>query len=487
MAMGRLVDMKLKSEISGRSNWKNMPKNSIQILKIAASLIALSLLTSKAKAQISVYEKLTGMKQLFSNEIAQQPNSAGLTIKMKAGYDDLLRKATQFEEIKLARWTYGASVDWRTSANQSWHFDLHRAGETYRAVQFDSSWNFQNQTKANLFRITHQRKLGRLPIILLTYLQVYDHQKTQWNYGVGIQGTLSDYSVGFKGEYKNWLPFFQTFSMNNLYRVEVLFPSLTNIQQLQLSAAGTLAGFKFESYLTVGNVVPSGQVEREYTFKPSARVQTFMGALQKDFSRSWQARASLLGDRISGDGILRFRDRKYGNLHLHTLQFYDIRFSLSYKTNHGAGAAYQSLSGKANATIEAWPFDDSAVDFFGEKQSLVGNANLALFRGWLQSLLSVSKNFQMKLLAEYIHVKPNTHLKTWGSALIFGTGEVEEYRFNNGHSFLRIGVSPKLNLSKNLDVEFKINQWLPIGKKGEGANTKAKGGTFSQVILSYNM
>ncbi|TDI90990.1 MAG: hypothetical protein E2O77_07370, partial [Caldithrix sp.] len=80
-------------------------------MKIAASLIALSLLTSKAKAQISVYEKLTGMKQLFSNEIAQQPNSAGLTIKMKAGYDDLLRKATQFEEIKLARWTYGASVD----------------------------------------------------------------------------------------------------------------------------------------------------------------------------------------------------------------------------------------------------------------------------------------------------------------------------------------------------------------------------------------
>jgi len=464
-----------------------MLKNQPKALGLALFLIVLTLNLSSAAAQVSVYEKLTGMKQLFSNELAQQPNSAGLTIKMKAGYDDLLRKTTQFEDIKLARWTYGASVDWRTSANQSWHFDLYRAGETFKAIQFDSSWNFQNLIKTNFFRVTHQRKLGRLPIILLSYLQVYDHQKTQWNYGVEIQGTLSDYSVGFKGEYKNWLPFFQTFAMNNLYQIEVLFPSLTNIQQLRWSVGGTLAGFKFESSLTTGRVIPSGQVEREYTFKPSARVQTFIGSLQKNFFSSWQARASFFGDRISGDGILRFRDRKYGNLHLHTFRFYDARFSISYKKTHEAGAAYQSLSGKANASIESWPFDDSAVDFFGEKQSLVGNANLALFRGWLQSLLSVSKNFRMKLLAEYIHVKPNTHLKTWGSALIFGTGEVEEYRFNNGHRFLRISVSPKLNLSKNLDVEFKVDQWLPIGKKGEGANTTAKGGTFGQVILSYNM
>ncbi len=464
-----------------------MTKNQSKFLGLVLFLVAITFSLSSAEAQVSVYEKLTGLKQLFSAEPAQQPNSAGLTIKMTAGYDDLLRKTTQFEEIKLARWTYGASVDWRTSANQSWHFDLYRAGETFKAIQFDSSWNFQNRIKTNLFRITHQRKLGRLPIILLSYLQVYDHQKTQWNYGLGIEGTLSNYSIGLKGEYKNWLPFFQTFSMNNLYRVEVLFPTLANIQQLRWSVGGTLAGIKFESYLTAGRVTPSGQVEREYTFKPSARVQTFMGSLKKNFFSSWQARASFFGDRISGDGILRFRDRKYGNLHLHTFRFYDARFSLSYKKNHEAGAAYQSLSGKANASLESWPFDDSAVDFFGEKQSLVGNANLALFRGWLQSLLSVSKNFQMKLLGEYIHVKPNTHLKTWGSALIFGTGEVEEYRFNNGHRFLRIGVSPKLNLSKNLDVEFKINQWLPIGKKGEGANTTAKGGTFGQVILSYNL
>ena len=463
-----------------------MTKNQSKFFGVALFLVALKLNLSSAEAQISVYEKLTGTQQLFSNELALA-NSAGLTIKMKAGYDDLLRKATQFEEIKLARWTYGVSVDWRTSANQSWHFDLQRAGETFRAAQFDSSWNFQNLIKTNLFRVTHQRKLGRLPIILLSYLQVYDHQKTQWNYGIGIQGTLSNYSVVFKGEYKNWLPFFQTLSMNNLYRVEVLFPTLTNIQQLRWSVGGTLAGFKFESYLTTGRVIPSGQVEREYTFKPSARVQTFMGSLQKTFFPSWQARTSFFWDRISGDGTLRFRDRKYGNLHLHTFRFYDVRFFLSYKKDHEAGAAYQSLSGKANASIESWPFDDSAVDFFGEKQSLVGNANLALFRGWLQSLLSFSKNFQMKLLAEYIHVKPNTHLKTWCSALIFGTGEVEEYSLNNDQRFIRISISPKLNLSKNLDVDFKINQWLPIGKKVEGANTKAKGGTFGQVILSYNL
>ena len=144
-----------------------MTKNQSKCLGLVLFLLALTLNLSSAEAQISVYEKLTGTQQLFSNEIAQQPNSAGLTIKMKAGYDDLLRKATQFEEIKLARWTYGASVDWRTSANQSWHFDLHRAGKTFRAVQFDSSWNFQNLIKTNLFRVTHQRKLGRLPIILL--------------------------------------------------------------------------------------------------------------------------------------------------------------------------------------------------------------------------------------------------------------------------------------------------------------------------------
>ncbi|MCH6560377.1 hypothetical protein IH799_08505, partial [candidate division KSB1 bacterium] len=209
------------------------------------------------------------MKQLFSVEPAQQPNSAGLTIKMKAGYDDLLRKTTQFEDIKLSRWTYGASVDWRTSANQSWHLDLYRAGETFKAMQFDSSWNFQNRIKTNLFRVTHQRKLGRLPIILLSYLQVYDHQKTQWNYGVGIQGRLNNYRFGFEGEYKSWFPFFQTFSSNNLYQIEVLFPSLANIRQLRWSVAGSLIGFNFESFIRTGKLVPSSRQEREYTFMPS--------------------------------------------------------------------------------------------------------------------------------------------------------------------------------------------------------------------------
>ena len=91
------------------------------------------------------------------------------------------------------------------------------------------------------------------------------------------------------------------------------------------------------------------------------------------------------------------------------------------------------------------------------------------------------------MLAEYVHVKPDTHLKTWGSALIFGTGEVEEYGLTNNHRFLRIGISPKLHFSKNLDVLFKINQWFSIGKKGGGANTNTKGGTFAQVVLNYNI
>ncbi|MCH8019736.1 hypothetical protein IH785_07735 [candidate division KSB1 bacterium] len=464
-----------------------MPKNQPKALGLALFLIALTLNLSSAEAQVSVYEKLTGMKQLFSNELAQQPNSAGLTIKMKAGYDDLLRKAIQFEEIKLARWTYGASVDWRTSANQSWHFDLHRAGKTFRAVQFDSSWNFQNLIKTNLFRVTHQRKLGRLPIILLSYLQVYDHQKTQWNYGVGIQGRLNNYRFGFEGEYKSWFPFFQTFSSNNLYQIEVLFPSLANIRQLRWSVAGSLIGFNFESFIRTGKLVPSSRQEREYTFMPSAEVQTFMGSLQKTFASSWQTNLKFILDQIKGDGILRFRDRKYGSIHLHTFRFYDVRFSINQREkpgNYEFGIAYQRLSGKTNASIESWPFDDSGVDFFREKQSLVGSGHIALSRTWLQSFLKLSKVFYINLLAEYIHVKPDVRLRTWGSALIFGTGQVEQHVFDNNQNFLRIGISPKLKLSKNLNIEFLLNQWIPIDKK---ATARSKGGRFGQVILSYNM
>ena len=464
-----------------------MTKNQSKCLGLVLFLLALTLNLSSAEAQISVYEKLTGTQQLFSNEIAQQPNSAGLTIKMKAGYDDLLRKATQFEEIKLARWTYGASVDWRTSANQSWHFDLHRAGKTFRAVQFDSSWNFQNLIKTNLFRVTHQRKLGRLPIILLSYLQVYDHQKTQWNYGVGIQGRLNNYRFGFEGEYKSWFPFFQTFSSNNLYQIEVLFPSLANIRQLRWSVAGSLIGFNFESFIRTGKLFPSSRQEREYTFMPSAEVQTFMGSLQKTFASSWQTNLKFILDQIKGDGILRFRDRKYGSIHLHTFRFYDVRFSINQREkpgNYEFGIAYQRLSGKTNASIESWPFDDSGVDFFREKQSLVGSGHIALSRTWLQSFLKLSKVFYINLLAEYIHVKPDVRLRTWGSALIFGTGQVEQHVFDNNQNFLRIGISPKLKLSKNLNIEFLLNQWIPIDKK---ATARSKGGRFGQVILSYNM
>ena len=96
-----------------------MTKNQSKCLGLVLFLFGLTLNLSSAEAQISVYEKLTGSERLFSNELALA-KSAGLTIKIKAGYDDLLRKSTQFEEIKFVRWTYGAAVDWKTSANQSW-------------------------------------------------------------------------------------------------------------------------------------------------------------------------------------------------------------------------------------------------------------------------------------------------------------------------------------------------------------------------------
>ncbi|MCH8956244.1 hypothetical protein IIA28_13145, partial [candidate division KSB1 bacterium] len=267
----------------------------------------------------------------------------------------------------------------------------------------------------------------------------------------------------------------------------VLFPTLANIRQLRWSVAGNLIGFNFESFIRTGKLVPSSRQEREYTFMPSAEVQTFMGSLQKTFASSWQTNLKFILDQIKGDGILRFRDRKYGSIHLHTFRFYDVRFSINQREkpgNYEFGIAYQRLSGKTNASIESWPFDDSGVDFFREKQSLVGSGHIALSRTWLQSFLKLSKVFYINLLAEYIHVKPDVRLRTWGSALIFGTGQVEQHVFDNNQNFLRIGISPKLKLSKNLNIEFLLNQWIPIDKK---ATARSKGGRFGQVILSYNM
>ncbi len=465
-----------------------MRKHSIQTFGLAVCLITLCVTTAHLTAQISVYSKLTGTEPLFSNEFVQKTNVKYLRVTLKAGYDDLLRKATQKEQLKFARWTYGASIEWKTSENQSWFFDMFRSSETFDAIQMDSSWNFTNQVKINQFRITHRRKLGRLPFNLLSYFQIYDNRKkTLLNYGVGIQGRLNNYRFGFEGEYKSWFPFFQTFSSNNLYQIEVLFPSLANIRQLRWSVAGSLIGFNFESFIRTGKLVPSSRQEREYTFMPSAEVQTFMGSLQKTFASSWQTNLKFILDQIKGDGILRFRDRKYGSVHLHTFRFYDVRFSINQRekpANYEFGIAYQRLSGKTNASIESWPFDDSGVDFFREKQSLVGSGHIALSRTWLQSFLKLSKVFYINLLAEYIHVKPDVRLRTWGSALIFGTGQVEQHVFDKNQNFLRIGISPKLKLSKNLNIEFLLNQWIPIDKK---ATTRSKGGTFGRVILSYNM
>ena len=93
----------------------------------------------------------------------------------------------------------------------------------------------------------------------------------------------------------------------------------------------------------------------------------------------------------------------------------------------------------------------------------------------------------MNLLAEYIYVKQDAQLRTWGSALIFGTGNLQQNSLNKNQSFLRIGLSPKFILSKNLDIGIKINQWVPIGVKGKGSNTKTRGGTFGQIVVSYSL
>ena len=72
-----------------------MRKHSIQTFGLAVCLITLCVTTAHLTAQISVYSKLTGTEPLFSNEFVQKTNVKYLRVTLKAGYDDLLRKATQ--------------------------------------------------------------------------------------------------------------------------------------------------------------------------------------------------------------------------------------------------------------------------------------------------------------------------------------------------------------------------------------------------------
>lgn len=458
--------------------------------KICLSILLLTFFAEEAKSQYSVYEYLTGFARQPLNGLWDRPQHQ-LKIKLKGRYDDLFRKNSPDEHVTFARWVYGASVDWKSSESQSWRLEFYRSGETFRTIQTDSSLNFESLTQINRLRIAHQRKLGKLPVDLLSYFQIYDNRKiTLWNYGISIQGKLNNYRFGMQGEYKSWLPFFQTLSSSNVYDVELLFPALGNIQQLSWFIAGNFHSFRFQAHIRAGRLVAATSQERDYTFKPSAAVRTFMGSLRKSFVSKWQVKLSFLLDRATGDGILRFRDRKYGNMHLHKMQFFETRFSINSPFSSGnfeAGAAYQRVSGKANASVEIWPFDDSSLDVFGEKQSFVGSGHLALIRSWLQSFLTVSPKLQMTLLAEHIYVKPDARLRTWGSALIIGTGQFEQHSFDNTQRFLRLGLVPKLTLSKNLNIELSLNQWLRIGGKAKGSHSKTKGGTFGQVVLCYKL
>jgi hypothetical protein len=454
-------------------------------ISILFHIIVLTL--TKVEAQYSVYDKITGVDATFTRILEDTSKSPYLTIQLKSRYDDVFRAHSQKQQVELARWSYGASVNWRVSKTQSWHFDLYREGEIVKAVRLDSSWNLSNRRKSHRFRISHRRVLGPLPFVLQSYFQLYEEaKKARVNYGLGIRWRLASYEIGFASEYKSWLPFFQALLNEN---VEVLFPTLANLRQIQWSFAGGGKTISLKSYIRIGKLLSDNRTERDYTFRPSAKVQTIMSLLRINPKINWQVRLSYLSEQVTGDGILRFRGRKYGNLHLHAFDFSELRLSLSRKlkkTSLKLGAIYQKLSGKTNATIQAWPFDNSSVDFLGAKQSMVGNGSLSLIRTWVQLSHSSPKKFQLSLLAEYIHASTQARVKTWGSALIFASENIDEHKPDFSRDFIRIGLSPTLILTRRMDINLKFSQWIPIGSKNDNEiKGKVTGGTFGQVVLGF--
>lgn len=465
-----------------------MRSDSLQGVKISGCLIGIILSIARVQAQDSVYDKITGIVPYISDYVEESSESPHLTAKLKARYDDILKTTNQEEQLEFARWSYGASVDWRVSKKQSWHFEMFRAVNIVRASRLDSSWEFKNLQKINRFKMTHRRALGKLPVSILSYFQIYNEsKKTLFNYGIGLQGAINNYTFGFESEYKNWSPFYQVILNDNIYNVELYFPTLANIRQIKWSLAGNFKNIYFQSYITTGNLVSSNRDEQEYTFRPSAEVHTLMGLLQKKLNSTSQVKLSFFLHRITGDGILRFRDRKYGNLHLQSFHFIEARLSTSHwfrKTFFDAGVAYQMLSGHANANIQAWPFDNSGIDFFKAKQSIIGTGNLSLIRSWIQAPLTFSNKFQIKLFAEYINARTQAQIETWGTALVFGNGQFKKYDFASAQAFIRLCISPKLILSKKLVIDIQFSQWIPISKKPD-ISLKARGGTFGQVVLGY--
>jgi len=468
-----------------------MRNNFRQISRIALCLFGFFECSAQVQAQYSVYDKLTGIIPPTSDNLESHPGNRYLKATLHSRYDNILKIAMEDEQFEFSRWSYGASFDWKISKNQRWQVQLLRTGEVARASTVDSSWHFKSMQRKTILRIAYLRAFGKLPISIMPHFQIHEESnRSFFNYGIGLFGTLQTLTFGFKGEYRNWSPFYQYLLNNSTGNIEVYFPTLANIRQIEWSVSGKLKGIDIESYVRAGRLISSNRYEKEYTFRPSGDIRAFMVSLQRKQILSSHLKFSVLWEDLGGDGVLRFRDRKYGDVSLHDSYFFDTRLSLARsikRTAVEAGFAYQKLSRHGNVSIQAWPFDDSGIDFFKAKQSMSGGGDLTLMRSQFQSTFFLSNRFQTTVLAEYIYTTIQSQVKTRGSALIFVSGEIDEYNLDTSQDFVRIGLSSRLVLSKVLDVNIKINQWIPLGIDVD-QNFRiwsGKGGTFGQVVLRF--
>ncbi|MFQ5639171.1 MAG: hypothetical protein ACE5IR_14410 [bacterium] len=448
-----------------------------------------------AKAQDAIYNSIIGVEPLFQMSGAGSSESSNLTVTLQIRYDDILRSNGADGRTELARSTATATVDWRLSHKQSWQFEILREKETLYTNRTDSSLSFDNLQTRNRFRISYRRTFDKAPIHLHAFLQAYLGQgRLHHNYGFGIAGKVKHFIFSLDSEYTSWFPFFQEILTNNHYQVEIRFPTLANLRQFKWSVAGTVGSFTFRAGIGLGTLKSTPRSEREFTFHPSAKLELVEALLQKPLTQRWQLRFAFHFNRYRGDGTLRFRDRKYGNLHVQQFHFWEIQGALRQTRNWNVemGAAYQTLSGQGSAGIEAWPFDHSGIDFFRAKQSLAGDGRLQLLRAWVRAPFRLSKKLRLFSDAEAVRLDTQTTLRTWGTAFIFGTGQLEQYDFVKKIYFARLRIRAELNLSKSLALHFRLSQWIPVvvepqAEKTTSQASQMKGGTFGQIAVRMHL
>ncbi|MFQ5709158.1 MAG: hypothetical protein ACE5HO_17010 [bacterium] len=308
------------------------------------------------------------------------------------------------------------------------------------------------------------------------------------NYGLKILWQYNHYKLGLAGEYKSWFPFFQALFNEN---VQIFFPTQANVREVGGSFAAQGKGVSFSSYFRLGKLLANKAAEKEYSFKPTASLWTFLGTLTWKPTARWRLHLSYFDQRLSGAGVLRYRERKYGGFNLPAFKFYEARLFMQHQLGGSAitfGVAQQKLFADANGNVEAWPYDDASVDFTAAKQSLAGRGSVILRRGWLRFNNNENARVQINLMLEYVKVKTDLLGKTWGSAFLFAHTRTQVLETTRSPNFAKINLAPSLKLSSEIQLNFKISQWIPLpGQNDSQLNLpgKVRGGTIGEMNLAF--